>query len=789
MYGIASAATLLLAVAAIAGGTLESGSDTVVAPTIVAAGDIACGAASTGAACMQGATSDIVTATDPDAVLVLGDNQYECGELADFRQFYDPTWGRAKSKTFPVVGNHEYNSNMPNCPTAPPGAAGYFTYFGAAASPLDQPCSASCKGYYSFNLGSWHLIALNSVCSVVGCGTASAQGTWLAADLAAHPNQCLLAYYHHPRYTSGPQGDTAAMAPLFSLLYQAHADVVLNGHDHDYERFAPLDPNGAVDVAHGIREFVVGTGGRNNTSFTRVEQSSEVRDTSPLFGVLRLTLRPTGYDWRFLPVAGELFADAGSGSCHSAGSTDTTPPTAPTRILTDTRRAPIVDLSWTGAADDTGVIGYEIRRDGAALATVGGIGTYADVAATPGTTHRYDVFALDAAGNRSTTAATATVTVPAAAGTTVFRDDFESADISRWTAGNLVVDAAHVHGGRYSARAATSGAPVSSYEQLPAPQTAPVQRILFRLAATTSSSIDLVRLRTASNRSLLTFFRTSSGKLADRNDMSGTTRTSTTDVTVGDWHELQVQVQVMGTGSTTLTQLDGIVVPALSQTENLGTDPVGRIQLGEDTPSRVFDVSFDDVATATTPFPPLVFHDGFESGDLRGWTFARGVSLQQAIVDRGSFALRATAAGSAADAYRDLQAGRGELWYRARFFVVSQGPNSMYVLRERTSSGSSLLGVYLTSAGTLSYRNDVAGTVSPTAATPARNAWHTLLLHTIAGAGGHVDLWLDGLQVASRNENLGATPIGRVEIGDAAAGKTFDLVEDEVTADTAPLDP
>jgi hypothetical protein len=290
------------------------------AAVIVAAGDIACGASSSGSSCEQKATSDLVVAQAPSAVLVLGDNQYECGETADWNAFYDPTWGRVKGKTHPVTGNHEYSTSPgnSNCTSAVSGAPGYWKYFGDAATPLQPGCRVSCHGYYSYDVGSWHIIALNSTCSQAGgCGAGSAQETWLRNDLAAHPNTCTLAYMHHPRFSSGEIGNTPAMQPLWQALYDYGAEVVLVGHDHHYERFAPQTPGGARDSSFGIREFVVGTGGRNHTSIVTIQPNSEVRDAST-FGILKLTLRATGYDWKFIPISGSGFSDSGSGNCHGA---------------------------------------------------------------------------------------------------------------------------------------------------------------------------------------------------------------------------------------------------------------------------------------------------------------------------------------------------------------------------------------------------------------------------------------------------------------------------------------
>jgi len=276
--------------------------------TVVAVGDIACdpadpsynGGAGTATNCRMLATSDVALSLLPAAVLLLGDNQYEDGALAKYQASYGPSWGRLKAVTHPIPGNHEYGT---------PAAAGYYAYFGAAAG---DPA----KGWASFDLGGWHLIGLNSNCGAVGgCGAASAQGQWLAADLAAHPGVCTLAWWHHPRFSSGPHGNDALSADFWSLLYAARADLVLVGHDHGYERFAPQSPAAAADPA-GIREFVVGTGGKNLTSVMTVRANSEVRNYAA-FGVLELKLWPNGYDWRFVGVNGATL-DSGRGLCHSA---------------------------------------------------------------------------------------------------------------------------------------------------------------------------------------------------------------------------------------------------------------------------------------------------------------------------------------------------------------------------------------------------------------------------------------------------------------------------------------
>jgi len=264
-------------------------------PVVLAAGDIAsCSSAG------DEATAALL-AGRPGTVLTLGDNVYNNGTATEFATCYAPSWGAELARTRPAPGNHDYNTA---------GASGYFGYFGAAAG---DPA----KGYYSFDVGAWHLVALNSNCAAIGgCGAGSAQETWLRADLAAHPADCTLAYWHHPRFSSGLHGDQAAMQPIFQALDDLDADIVLAGHDHDYERFAPQTAAGVADAA-GVREFVVGTGGRSHYGFGVISTNSEVRN-GDTYGILQLTLHAASYDWQFIPEAGKTFTDSGSAACVTA---------------------------------------------------------------------------------------------------------------------------------------------------------------------------------------------------------------------------------------------------------------------------------------------------------------------------------------------------------------------------------------------------------------------------------------------------------------------------------------
>jgi hypothetical protein len=276
----------------------------VVAGILMAAGDIACrpGSRVTPTVCRHQYTSDLLM-NEPELtnVLVLGDIQYDDGCYSDYLGAYDPTWGRRKEITKPVPGNHDYHDPAVCGNTT----YGYFQYFGLA---FGDPTT----GYYSFDLGPWHVIALNSE---IPYDANSPQVLWLKQDLAEATRQCILAYWHRPRFSSGRHGGGAGRE-LWDALYDAGAELVLSGHDHTYERFAPQDKTGQLDELNGMRQFVVGTGGFSHYTFTNTpEPNSEKRDDTT-FGVLKLTLHAASYEWQFVPEAGGTFTDSGSAKCH-----------------------------------------------------------------------------------------------------------------------------------------------------------------------------------------------------------------------------------------------------------------------------------------------------------------------------------------------------------------------------------------------------------------------------------------------------------------------------------------
>ncbi len=274
--------------------------------TIGAAGDIACDPTDPsfgappgpGVPCRAAETSELLTDAGLAAVLPLGDLQYSCASPERLAASYDLSWGRVKSISRPVAGNHEYCAGD---------ASGYFDYFGAAAGTPPT-------GWYSYDLGGWHFVALNSNCTRVGgCHPGSLQEQWLRADLAANSMPCTLAYWHHPRWSSASAGSNPITHGLYTALYEAGADIVLTGHDHFYERFGRQDPSGALDPQAGIRQFIVGTGGKLKSPVGPTAANSEVRRS--VYGVLRLTLHADSYDWAFDGIGGESLIDTGSDHC------------------------------------------------------------------------------------------------------------------------------------------------------------------------------------------------------------------------------------------------------------------------------------------------------------------------------------------------------------------------------------------------------------------------------------------------------------------------------------------
>ena len=273
-------------------------------PVLVGAGDIA-SCQNDGDEKTAQLLDQAVASGTPTTVFTVGDNAYENGTIQEYEQCYGPSWGRHKDRTRPALGNHEYRTGN---------ADGHFQYFGAAAG---DPT----KGYYSYDLGGWHIVVLNTSdhCNALSCGAGSDQEKWLRADLAASGAYCTLAIWQDPRFSSSARaGGSGKVESFWDALYDYGAELVVNGGEHNYERFAPQTSIGAPDSEFGIRQIVVGTGGRSLDIIEPARQPNSEITNDDTFGVLKLTLHPASYDWEFIPVAGFKFHDSGSAACHAA---------------------------------------------------------------------------------------------------------------------------------------------------------------------------------------------------------------------------------------------------------------------------------------------------------------------------------------------------------------------------------------------------------------------------------------------------------------------------------------
>lgn len=247
------------------------------------------------------ATAALIDDINPQLVMTAGDNAYDAGTLTEYQNYYGPDWGRFKAKTRPVPGNHEYLTA---------GASGYFDYFNGPGV-ATGPAGTRGQGYYSFDIGDWHFVALNTE---IAKGVGSAQHTWLLHDLSANTRPCTMAYWHKPRWSHGNYNDDGSQSALYQALYDANAEIIVTGHDHSYQRYQPMNPAGQLDVNRGIRQWVVGTGGRSLSTLTA--DSRREAGSGNTWGVLKLTFKAGSYDFQFVPIAGSTYTDSGSGTCH-----------------------------------------------------------------------------------------------------------------------------------------------------------------------------------------------------------------------------------------------------------------------------------------------------------------------------------------------------------------------------------------------------------------------------------------------------------------------------------------
>lgn len=520
-----------------------------------------------------------IAAWNPNLFLYLGD-VYEKGSPTEFVNYYDSggtLYGRFRAISNPTIGNHEYSFDAQ--------ASGYFDYWD------------NVPHYYSFNAAGWHFISLDSTSQYGQTSPGTAQYEWLQQDLAADNAACTLVYYHHPLYNVGPEGPTTRMSGIWSMLVQHGGVLVLNGHDHDYQRYVPLDSAGVPNV-NGVTEIVAGSGGhgvqQGVTSDPRLAASNFTQ-----FGALRLQLNPTGANYSYITTTGTT-VDSGAVPCNGPP-VDTTPPSAPSSLSANAPSSDRVTLTWTASTDDVGVTGYAVYRDGSLLANVGVQTTYADTTVSASTTYSYTVKARDAAGNFSAASNAAGVTTPGIPSVSLFTDGFEGGNLSHWSTNNgLVVQQAKVYAGLFAGRATTTGVATWAYKQLSPAQSDLYYRLRFHVISQGANSVYLLKLRTATGTSILGVYRSSSGVISIRNDAGDLTTNSSTAASLGAWHTLELHAKINGVSSLTEVWLDGTKITALSKTQDLGTSAIGRIQLGDNSGSRTYDVALDDIAVDTS---------------------------------------------------------------------------------------------------------------------------------------------------------------------------------------------
>ncbi len=529
------------------------------------------------------ANSDTVTSMinswNPNMFLYLGD-VYEKGTSTEFYNWYgtaDTFFGRFRDVTNPSIGNHEYENGV---------APGYFDYWD------------NVQNYYSYDAAGWHFIALNSNCGLLqNCAVGQAQYQWLLNDLNTHSNTCTIAYFHHPVYNVGPQGPSERMNDMWTLMAQKGVDIVLTGHDHNYQRWVPLNGNGQSSST-GITQFVAGGGGHGIQNFVTTDNRLAVGfDTSPnSMGSLRFELNQYGASFQYVNYLGAVL-DSGAIPC-SGGPLNSSTPSAPSNLTAVTSSSTQADLTWNASTDNVGVAGYDIYRDGSLLVSLGVVTSYRDVNLTQGAVYNYQVKARDAAGNISGFSNTATITMPAL----LFSDGFESGNLSSWTSNvNLAIQQQDIYAGLYAARQSSSGSGASyASKTLGTAQSDLYYSLRFKVISKGTTSAYMQRFRTSSNGAIGGVFLSSTNRLSFRNDVASSSNTTGPLVTLGVWHELQTHLLINGTSSQIEIWYDGELIPALSVTGNLGINPIGRVHLGDSSTTNIHNIALDEVGVNTS---------------------------------------------------------------------------------------------------------------------------------------------------------------------------------------------
>jgi hypothetical protein len=515
----------------------------------------------------------LIDSWNPNLFQYLGD-VYENGSYTEMVNWYgDPgsRWGRFRDFTNPALANHEYGAG--------PGAPGYAAYWGMPPN------------HYAVDAGGWRIIVLDTTEQFNQRNPGTGQYVWLQQELAANADECVMVIGHHPRFSVGGAQDNAGLAPLWSVMADGGAEMYLSGDSHNYQHWRPLDASGALDPG-GLTQFVIGTGGHGMYRFARTdERLADGFDAPQGFGAMRLELNPEGAAFLFSRSNGTL-EDWGSIPCRGTPP-DTAAPTAPTDPSA-TVTSGGVDLAWESSTDNVGVTGYRVYRDGALHASTGPTTRYRDTNVQAGSTYRYEIRGIDAAGNMSPPSTPVDATLPS----TVFGDDFELGNLSRWSAvSGLVVQQQHVNEGAWAARATTNGGPPSFARKTLTNQSELVVTSDFKVIRR-STEANLLTLQSGGGGGLARLFLDPSGRVAVRNAVLGRNFTSSAVPTSGAWHEIKIRLRVAGASSEIEVWLDGVRLTELAKTTSLGTTPIGRVLLGDTISGHNFDVAFDDVNVA-----------------------------------------------------------------------------------------------------------------------------------------------------------------------------------------------
>jgi Big-like domain-containing protein/calcineurin-like phosphoesterase family protein len=524
------------------------------------------------------AVTNLIAGWNPNMFLYLGD-VYNDGTPTEFHNWYGTGsnhYSRFNSITNPTVGNHEYQHLGGTQYDAP----GYFDYWD------------NVPHYYSFNAAGWHFINLDTTSQYNQTTPGTKQYDWLVQDLETNTAACTIAYFHHPVYNVGAEGESLRMYGLWPILADHGVDIVLTGHDHDYQRWYALNGLGELDP-NGTTEFVVGTGGHGIQDFIKTDDRLAVGFNTPpaAFGAVRMELNVDGAAFQFVNIQGTVL-DSGSIPCSGAPA-DSTAPSTPTNLTANTSGSTHVDLSWTSATDNVGVTHYEIYRDDVLIDTINSTTSYADNTVVGSVPYQYKIRAVDAAGNFSGFSNQIPVTAPF-----LFWDDFESGSLNtKWTSvAGLSVQSQEAYDGTYAARQTSTGDSTSAYKTLASGQSDIFVRLRFKIISMSSITY-LLKFRTNTGTPLLSVYVSSANQLGYRNETGGGANiSSATTVSNSVWHDLQAHVTINSSSSQVEIWLDGVSVDDLSKTESLGSTAIRRIQLGDNNNlGHTYDVAFDNI--------------------------------------------------------------------------------------------------------------------------------------------------------------------------------------------------